>query len=334
MKDSSVNLTSADLPTTDSALHVIQSDVAVQDQNGRWSLELRCGNFTFPDHPPFDVEWQIPTGRTITGTSYENGHFTLLLSAPVEGGDYVCGIPRQSSHLACLDENSPKREATLHVDGMDARMLILEAQQAALQKEHDVRKAEQGRLRGSNTSLTSHVLGIESKLQEFNSTLGKRLDDIQYLDNLTRQHVHFHARNLWNTSTPPFGHITLVLSNVTANEGSCYNSATGKFRTPMDGTYFFAATTGLQTANASSMFALLIDGLVVALSTTRNVGHETQLGTVHGVVHLKHRQDVWLRSLDNLVDYYAPGTTFTGFLLYPDAPGYDAPFSFDAYGKL
>ena len=46
--------------TSDDQLHVTQFPRVVHDDvTGQWSLQLSCGNFTYTDHPPFDVEWLV-----------------------------------------------------------------------------------------------------------------------------------------------------------------------------------------------------------------------------------------------------------------------------------
>ncbi|KAK7116313.1 uncharacterized protein [Littorina saxatilis] len=319
-----------DLPATHGALHVIQSDVVMQDQDGHWSLELRCGNFAFLDYPAFDMEWQVPSERTVIESRYKNGHFTLRLSAPVEGGNYTCRIPTNSCDAHCLQENGDLRQASLHVDDVEARLMLLEAQQAALEQDHDVIKDEHTQLRESNASLTTYVLDLEKRTKATLVSLSSRVSVIEpviVLNNLTGHHIAFHATHLKNDTTPHSGHITMKLSNVLTNQGGCYNTSTGFFMTPFPGTYFFAATTGSYDPNRNADFALIVEGIIIAYSTTRNPGNvEGQVATAHGIVHLKHSQKVFIRAMSQNVDFFSEATSFSGFLLYPDPPNSTAIF--------
>ncbi|XP_070183111.1 uncharacterized protein [Littorina saxatilis] len=101
------------LQTTDEHLHVTQQPVAEYDNSThQYHVVLRCGTFTHPTHPPFEVTWETPSGQT-----EQSGSFLLKLPNPVEGGTYTCRLPPSS--------------ATLTVDKMEARLAVLETRQAS-----------------------------------------------------------------------------------------------------------------------------------------------------------------------------------------------------------
>ena len=54
--------------SSDKQLHVTQSPRAVHDDvTGQWFIELSCGNFTYTDHPPWDVEWLVSETAGVNG---------------------------------------------------------------------------------------------------------------------------------------------------------------------------------------------------------------------------------------------------------------------------
>ncbi|KAK7116295.1 hypothetical protein V1264_002001 [Littorina saxatilis] len=309
------------LQTTDGELHVTYNPTAVPDSTGQWSVQLDCGTFTFLASPPFNVQWRFPSGRTITGTSYKNGHFTLWLSAPVEGGNYTCRIPEESSQNACLHGDNDKAEATLHVDGTEARLVLLEAHQAALQKQNDLLKTENSHLKDNLTQqlrqqhlfqeetsqLRDNLTHQQQALQQTNTALAQ-------LNSTQGRHVSFHARGLQNAG--PSSGDTMIVPTVLTNEGNAYNSSTGYFTAPYSGTYFFAVTSGSLTTNKYARFDLLVDGTLVAYGKTTDPG-PGESTSIHAVVHVAQGLRVWLRAGQS-VDYYSSVTSFSGFLLYSD----------------
>ncbi|XP_070180238.1 uncharacterized protein [Littorina saxatilis] len=97
----------ADLMTTDGQLHVSENPLALLDKTtDQWSKELHCGTFTYLGQPPFDVEWMTPSGNLMSSSTYKDGQFKLLVSAPVQGGNYSCRIPVLSISTACLPEGN------------------------------------------------------------------------------------------------------------------------------------------------------------------------------------------------------------------------------------
>jgi hypothetical protein len=58
--------------TTDGALHASQGQEAVLDPHtGQLAIPLTCGEFTFNDHQPFYVEWEV------RGNSIYNHEFSM-----------------------------------------------------------------------------------------------------------------------------------------------------------------------------------------------------------------------------------------------------------------
>ena len=53
-----------DLMTQDTHLHASQSQTAVKDDSGDWSVELKCGQFIFGQStPPHDLQWKVTLTR-------------------------------------------------------------------------------------------------------------------------------------------------------------------------------------------------------------------------------------------------------------------------------
>ena len=91
---------------------------------------------------------QTPSGRLLSSSTYKDGNFKLLAPNPVQGGNYSCTIPVISATAACLHGNGAHRApASYLLDKVQARLLLLEARQSALQKENDSLKAGIAQLR-------------------------------------------------------------------------------------------------------------------------------------------------------------------------------------------
>ncbi|XP_070183112.1 uncharacterized protein [Littorina saxatilis] len=147
------------LQTTDEHLHVTQQPVAEYNSTQQYQVVLRCGTFTHPTRPPFEVTWETPSGKTEQSSSYKDGSFLLKLPNPVEGGTYTCRLPPSA---ACLHDNRTG-EATLTVDKMEARQAVLEARQASLENVNNELKTRVHDVESNNSDLTTKYNALESK---------------------------------------------------------------------------------------------------------------------------------------------------------------------------
>ena len=134
---------------------------------------------------------------------------------------------------------------------------------------------------------------------------------------VVNRHVYFHATGLRNYH-PPYD-TPLVVSDILVNQGNGYNSTTGYFTAPYAGSYFFIATTGTYYgSNTYVQFDLYVDSDVKVdeVRAYTDADHNDAFASVHGAVHLRKGQRVWVRSHGE--EYYGQYTTFTGFLLSAD----------------
>nr|QBA18396.1 VIgL family C1q-related protein 2 [Littorina littorea] len=134
--DSTRSLTlevSDDLLTADGDLRVTKNPSAVLDKaTDRWRVELLFGSFGYNEPPQFDVEWTTPDGIVYDTSLYEDKQFHFLIPNPVATGNYTCRISPKTADKACLHDNSSFREEkTLFVDGLEARVTLLEARSSA-----------------------------------------------------------------------------------------------------------------------------------------------------------------------------------------------------------
>lgn len=105
----------------------------------------------------------------------------------------------------------------------------------------------------------------------------------------------------------------IPLDNVILNEGKGYNSTSGKFTSPANGTFFFIATTSSYMDDKYAQMDLVVDDTPVAYARVK-YGAYYDMGTCHAVVKLGQGQRAWLRSSGD--SFFAPQlTTFSGFLV-------------------
>ena len=106
------------------------------------------------------------------------------------------------------------------------------------------------------------------------------------------------SANIVTTLAPSSGQ-TLVFSSVLSNIGSGYDSSSGIFTAPVNGTYSF--TVQLCVFNKNGQFSLVLDGnVVMALQGLRynSYSYTNNYYTTSGTVplFLKSSQTVWVRS--------------------------------------
>ena len=132
---------------------------------------------------------------------------------------------------------------------------------------------------------------------------------------LTKKQVSFHARLTSGTHVPTSGsHV--ILPTVVNNQGNAYNPVSGVFTAPFNGSYCFIFSTLATESNANANAYLMVDDREVAYVDAYKGSYEWEAGGNQAVVTLVAGQTVWLKSNSN--SYYAPSTTFSGFLIGAD----------------
>ena len=124
---------------------------------------------------------QSPSGGRYNSSSYGDGQYHWLVPNPVEEGSYTCLIPGRYVHVLCLPPGTSQGpEATLAVDDLKVRMMLMEAQQRSLQQENVQLKADNQLLKADNqllkadnqrltqniSSLQQHVMQLETDSQQ------------------------------------------------------------------------------------------------------------------------------------------------------------------------
>ena len=133
-----------------------------------------------------------------------------------------------------------------------------------------------------------------------------------YVTETNTPRVSFHATGL--SDTHPATGDPLVLPRVVHNQGNAYNNNTGSFLAPVNGTYWFMASTETYRKDTNAQLSLMVDDLNVHFMDTYE-DTASQAGSVHAVVRLGAGQRVWLRCAGSSYFWSTP-TAFSGFLVY------------------
>ena len=123
------------------------------------------------------------------------------------------------------------------------------------------------------------------------------------------RHVSFYAR----VSGQPYVNdgYPVVPTNVVNNQGNAFDPTTGQFTVPVNGTYFFAATTSSRSsfhANAE----IVVDGIMICRIQS-SINYE--IGSCQAVTSLHMGQVVWLRCYRGSYYFSGSATSLTGFLI-------------------
>ncbi|KAK7105601.1 uncharacterized protein [Littorina saxatilis] len=278
------------LMTSDGDLHArLEPQALYSNTTGRSSLVLSCGNFTYLSDPPFTMEWLTPSETIVPSDGYTDGHFQLFVTS---GGDYTCRIPQHAAADVCLDDDF-SRNATVHVDRMEARLTLMEARQDQLEKE--------------NEQLKQRETSLEAQLDNKNSSLYQSL---QNLTSKVSRQVAFTAH--LHINHPANG--TVIFDRVITNLGNGYSSSTGNFTAPVAGLYFFMLTSSPQTNNDNSQALMYYDGSFLCYAASE-VGMPGKVTSCGAAAHLSAGQRAWVTSRHNLTNYY---TSFSGVLVNSD----------------
>ncbi|XP_076435385.1 uncharacterized protein LOC143275285 [Babylonia areolata] len=294
-----VNVKVVDTPKTQSGeIHVTREKNAVRDViTGAWHVQLSCGNFSDRGHPPVDVTWTTPTGARLDSSSYEDGFFHLLLPNPLVGGNYSCSIPPSLPAARCLAEDSPLLDTvSVLVEETAGRFTLLEARQQEFVEQLAAQREMWMGLFGDVEVMANRTDALEHQIDEavHNSVP-----------------VHFHAK--LTSSTVLSSGSTMKMTNVIDNQGGGYDSSTGRFTAPMDGNYFFIATTGAYSGDNYATMLMMKEGTTVAQTYMRRYGSYPTMGSCHATLPLKAGEKVWLQSSGSNNYFRSSVTSFSGF---------------------
>jgi len=107
----------------------------------------------------------------------------------------------------------------------------------------------------------------------------------------------------------------IVFENIETNQGGAYSAKTGAFTAPMNGTFFFTATTMSQYGQYLET-EMVVNGREVVYMYSMDSKYEQ--GTNSAVLILKQNDEVWVRHRMSEGDqiYGASWSSFSGFLLH------------------
>ncbi|XP_025079203.1 uncharacterized protein LOC112555164 isoform X2 [Pomacea canaliculata] len=286
------------------ALKAQQERLTVHDnKTGQLHVQLSCGDYIFTGHPPVSVEWTFPSGDTQLVSTHIDGKFFLTLPNPVEGGNYTCRLWSKLPPVSCLPHNASVLEvSSVTVDEVKVRLSLLEGEQEMLKTDKQEMMTEMDRLREENQNLTE----IINSQQRYFLELGSK-------------NVMFDGRLSQGSLYVNFGQ-RVVFSQARRNEGNAYNTATGVFTAPFNGTYFFVLTAA-HTYNdyGSSLSATL--SLTDNGSTFCQVQTKTANVAVNCVatVYRTQGEQVWVSSPETFT-LYGSYCSFVGVSLHSGLP--------------
>ncbi|KAK7105338.1 uncharacterized protein [Littorina saxatilis] len=138
----------------------------------------------------------------------------------------------------------------------------------------------------------------------------------QHLHDERTKRVSFHAIHLKDT-TPSSGDV-LIPTTVHNNQGNGYNSATGKFTAPYNGTYCFMSSLFGYGSGHHIEVSLMVDGKQdLVLYTDFGSAGDYDAASLQGVVSVRAGQSVWLEA-DGGHNQFSTGShanSFSGFLV-------------------
>ncbi|KAK7491033.1 hypothetical protein BaRGS_00017729 [Batillaria attramentaria] len=165
---------------TDGQLHVQLMPSAVQDNvTGEWHVMLSCGTFSSLGQPPVSVLWTTPDNVTVSSSYYGNaGSYILIIDNPVATGEYSCRLEQTPSAMCLPAQSLLHNGASIHVDGVETRLSVLEGQLVALQNENAELRSELGEQRKENENTTAVLEGRLTAMQQENTVLKSNLRNV------------------------------------------------------------------------------------------------------------------------------------------------------------
>ncbi|XP_076435699.1 uncharacterized protein LOC143275448 [Babylonia areolata] len=239
---------------------------------------------------------QTPTGARLDSSSYEDGFFHLLLPNPLVEGNYSCSIPPSLPAARCMAEDSPLLDTvSVLVEETAGRFTLLEARQQEFVEQLAAQREMWMGLFGDVEVMANRTDALE-----------------QWRDEAVHNSVpvHFHARLTSDTKLSS-GSI-LKMTTVLNNQGGGYDSSTGYFTAPMDGNYFFIATTGSYSAGNYANMDMMKEGTTVGQTYMIEDSYAYNMGSCHAALLLNAGDKVWLQS-SATSSFESVVTSFSGF---------------------
>lgn len=275
------------LMTTDGNLHVTSVPTPVYDvARGQYAIVLNCGVFTYVGRPPYEVTWTLPDSTARQSSEYNSGFYQLHLFSPVADGTYSCQIPVLESSKSCVNGNV---NGSVRVNGMEARVALLEANQEALMRQN-----------------------------------AQLLDQLRQLQASNHGSVSFMTRLGTNLTITHAGE-RLLFDVVDNNMGGGYDYTGAIFTAPFTGTYLFALSTRCLggIADAEIVVASNTTSASFGRSTLCRVDSNVNddMGSCQGIAHMTAADTAWVQTFETLQHttcYRAGDTVFSGFLVHAD----------------
>ncbi|XP_076445899.1 uncharacterized protein LOC143283539 [Babylonia areolata] len=255
-------------------------------------LVLACSRINEPWRASAHIVWSTPQHVELQTSWWDDGVSYLLVPNPVTSGPYTCNLDKATAALGCQSSESPSvREGTVHMDGVEARLSLLEG------KLQDVRSRE------------SELVDKVDRLEAENSALKHQLA----ATGLATISFSVFILNSTHYSSDP-----LLLPHVISNQGEAFNVTSGQFLVPVSGLYVFHVT--LTTTNPVPDSSIDTVYLMIdqhpwrsALSGRPNGYYDT--GSTNMVKRLTQGQKVWLENAARGWHSLPFSVYFSGYLL-------------------
>ena len=137
-------------------------------------------------HKHTDCCPQSPSDGRYNSSSYGDGQYHWLVPNPVEEGSYTCLIPSRYVHVLCLPPGiSQGPEATLAVDNLKVRVMLMEAEQRSLKADNRQLSADNQQLKADSQQLKADNQQLKGDNQHL------RADNRRFAQNILslQQHV-------------------------------------------------------------------------------------------------------------------------------------------------
>ena len=266
----------------------------------------------------------MSNSQEVSSDGYEDGSFTLHLTAPIIAGSYNCHVRTDNLPQACRT-GAITKQATRVIDGLEARLTLMEAEM------NDLKSTNQQLQNAANDIITfkqqdqifvSNLAKIKADLVTITAQNQQLERSILFQSRKYNQSVAFNVR-----STSDYfymdGSNNVKFNEAVYNQGDGFNMQTGFFEASVSGIYFLifqsrGGNNNHQIPN-SNMFvfdnALQQRNLVVNCKAFQDHDHVTCPATVH----MEKGNYAYVSPEDGSKHFYSAMTTsFTGFLVHVD----------------